>query len=544
MVTQEKADSVFFNGRIVTLDSNDTIASAIAVRDGRIIAVGTEDEVRRVSGDATQIIDLRGKTMLPGLIDSHCHLGLATRSFRYYVDGRCPPNRSIADILERIRQRVRETRKGEWITVHCSMFGNLKLAEKRYPTKAELDSVAPDNPVVLLSSMHTCIVNTRALELAHITRESIGSGIGKIEKDKITGEPTGELLEYRTELPTPPFSREQIKDALKVGLHEYWVKQGFTTAYSFSDGTDIKAYQELLNEGTLPLRIQAMIYDPNKKPDLIEALIKLGIQSGLGNDWLKVGGVKIFVDGAFMGLSAATHDPYLNMPDKDYCGILRCEAGPLKELVLKAHNAGLQLCIHAMGDKAQDLALNAYENALKVNPRNHRHRIEHFGCDMGNPEQRRRAKELGIIPVITIGWLYAYADVIEHYLGSLRATQSFALRSMIDDGLKPANCSDQCGTEPVTLDPFFSIWCAVTRQTFFKNRFVAEQAISVKEAFKQWTIDGAYSGFEEELKGSIEPGKFADLIVISRDIFTIPEDQIKDVKVDMTILDGKIVYKR
>jgi len=526
------------------LDSNDTIASAVAIRDGRIIAVGSEEEVKRISDDATQLIDLRGKTMLPGLIDSHCHLGLATRSFRYYVDGRCPPNRSTADMLERIRQRVRETRKGEWITVHCSMFGNLKLAEKRYPTKAELDSVAPDNPVVLLSSMHTCIVNTCALELAHITKESIASGVGKIEKDEITGEPTGVLLEYRTELPISSFSCEQVKDAIKVGIREYWVKQGFTTAYSFSDGADIKAYQELLNEGALPLRIQAMIYDPKKKPDLIEALIKLGIQSGLGNDWLKIGGVKIFVDGAFMGLSAVTHHPYLNMPEKNYCGILRYEAGPLNELVHKAHNAGLQLCIHAMGDKAQDLALNAYEEALKVNPRNHRHRIEHFGCDMGNPEQRRRAKELGIIPVITIGWLYAYADFIEHYLGPRRASQSFALRSMIDEGLKPANCSDQCGTEPVTLDPFFSIWCAVTRQTFFGNRFVPEQAISIKEALEQWTIDGAYSGFEEELKGSIEPGKFADLIVISRDILTIPEDQIKDIKVDMTILDGKVVYKR
>ena len=167
---------------------------------------------------------------------------------------------------------------------------------------------------------------------------------------------------------------------------------------------------------------------------------------------------------------------YLNLPDKNYYGIIRLSARTLNELVLKAHNDGLQLCIHAMGDKAQDMALDAYENALSVRSQYHRHRIEHFGCDMGKPEQRRRAKELGILPVITSGWLYAYGDFIEHYLGPIRKEQSFALRSMLDaDGLKPANSSDQCGTEPCTLDPFFSMWCAVTRQTFFGNRFLPKK---------------------------------------------------------------------
>jgi len=544
MMEQKKADVIFFNGKIVTLDARDTIASAVAVTDGRILAVGSDEEIKETSDSETRLVDLGGKTMLPGLIDCHCHLWVSTRSFRYYVDGRCPPNKSVRDILERIRQRTKETPKGTWIAVHASMFGNLKLAEKRYPTKEELDSVAPEHPVVLLSSLHTYIVNSRALELARITKNTAElPGGGTIERDRTTGEPTGVLKECHEALPISPFTYDQLKETLRVEVPKYWIRKGFTTAYSCADGVELRAYQELFCEGSLPLRIQALLCNLDNRPDLLESLVTLQLQPGFGNDWLRIGGVKIFVDGAFMGLSAATHTPYLNMPDEDYCGILRYEASPLSDLVLKAHNAGIQLCIHAMGDKGQDIALGAYEKALAVNPRYHRHRIEHFGCDMGSPEMRRRAKTLGITPITTIGWLWAYGDFLEHYLGKQRSQQSFALRSMIDDGLKPANCSDQCGTEPFTSDPFASIWCAVTRQTFFGNRFVPEQAISVKEALRMWTVNAAYSGFEEKMKGSIEPGKFADLIVISRDILTVPEDQIKDIKVKMTVIDGKIVHE-
>ncbi|MBE0556602.1 MAG: amidohydrolase family protein, partial [Proteobacteria bacterium] len=341
------------------------------------------------------------------------------------------------------------------------------------------------------------------------------------------------------------FSYDTLKSAIQAGFPKYWVEQGFTSAYSFAEAAEIKIYQELFQNGTLPMRIQVMVHNSSNTPEPLECLMKLGILPGLmGNDWLKMGGVKIFLDGAFMALTAASNQPYLNLPEKNYHGILRLEPNFFKELVKKAHDGGLQICVHAMGDKAQDLALDAYENALRSNPRSHRHRIEHFGCDMGSPQQRRRARELGIVPVTTIGWLYAYGDFIETYLGPQRKEQSFALRSMHDDGLKPANASDQCGTEPVTLDPFFGIWCAVTRQTFFGKQFVPRESISVNEALRMWTTNAAYSGFEEHIKGSLEPGKFADMIVISHDILSVPEDRIKEIKVDMTIIDGKIVYER
>jgi len=225
MVSEKRAELILFNGKVITLDRDNSVASAVAVNNGCIVAVGTNEEIKRLSSPKTRLMDLKGKTMLPGFVDSHCHLGLASRSFYYYVDGRCPPNKSVGDMLERIDQRVRETPKGHWIVVHCSMFGNLKLAEKRYPNKKELDSVAPENPVALLSSMHTQIVNSKALELVGITQKSGKPPEGGyIERDEITGEPTGVLKEFHQTLPIPPFTVAQTEKALRAMVTECWIK--------------------------------------------------------------------------------------------------------------------------------------------------------------------------------------------------------------------------------------------------------------------------------------------------------------------------------
>lgn len=546
MISKEIADTIFFNGKIVTLDSNDTIVSAVAVKNGRILGVGSEEKVKRISNSESMFIDLKGRTMLPGFIDSHTHLAWSTLVFRNFVDGRCPPNRSISDILERIRQRAREIPKGEWIPVQGSFFANFKLTEKRLPTKEDLDRVAPEHPVVYVNTVHSAILNTYALKSANITRDTPDPPDGEIERDETTKEPTGGLKEWHSLLPIMSFTDQQIKETIRDVVPNYWIRQGCTTAYSFVDAREFKIYQDLLDEGRLPIRIQAMFMDVHLGPaPILESLVTLGIQPGIGNDWLKIGGTKIFIDGALMGLSAATHEPYLHMPTQGYRGLLKINhPDTLNELVLRGHNAGLQLCLHAIGDKAQDWSLNAYENALKKNPRSHRHRIEHFGNLMTNQERISRAKAVGLIPVTTVEWLYEEGDFIEWYLGPVRAAQSWPIRSMLDAGLKVTNCSDTVGATPFSTNPLYSMWCAVTRQTYFGNRLIPEEAISVKEALRLYTTNAAYSGFEETLKGSIEPGKLADLIVIDRDILTAPDDQIKDIKVDMTIIDGKIVYQR
>lgn len=546
MKTSESPEIIFFNGKIVTMDSHDTVAAAVAIRRGRIVAVGSDEEIRRISGPGTSMVDLGRRTMLPGLIDSHTHLGKSTLVFRHFVDGRCPPNRSIQDILERIGEKVKEAPKGTWIPVQGSFFASHKLAEKRLPNRKDLDSVAPEHPVVYVNTVHAAVVNTCALKTVGITRHTPDPPGGKIERDTVVGEPTGVLLEWQSLLPIMTFTDEQIRESLRSVVPEYWTKQGCTTAYSFADAREFKIYEELSEQRLLPIRIQAKFMDAHLGPGpVIDSLISLGIKPGFGNNWLRAGGVKIFVDGALMGLSAATHEPYLNMPVNNYHGILKFDRPePLCDLVRKGHEAGLQLCVHAIGDKAQDWALEAFEKALAANPRPHRHRIEHLGNLMTDRKRIERAKALEILPITTAEWIYEEGDFIEWYLGPERKKQSWPLRSMLEAGLRVANCSDTVGATPFSPNPFYGIWCAVTRQTFLGNRLVPEESITVKEALRLYTTNAAYSGFEEGIKGSIEPCKLADLIVIDRDILTIPEHQIRDIQVDMTILDGKIVHVR
>ncbi len=543
LLPRQRPDLILWNGKVVTLDPRDTVADAVAVKDGRILAVGDNDRIKKNAGPEVPSIDLQGKTVLPGFIDAHTHAGPSAVSFRYYVDGRCPPNRSVADILERIRERAAKSPRGEWIISNMNVFTDRKLAEKRFPTKEELDSVAPQNPVLLLASAHTQIVNTRALELAGITKTSPDPSVGKVEKDA-AGEPTGVLLEGRGMLPVPPVSPTELKESLRTAIPEYWMKQGYTTVCTFVDGPELKIYQDLLREGSLPVRVQAMLLDDLRRHDLLESLISLGIQPGWGNEFLKIGGVKVYTDGAFKGLSAATYEPYAHVPERDYCGLFRRDPRTLNDVVARAHIAGQAVCIHAIGDKAQDLALDAYEHALKAHPRSHRHRVEHLGNVMTSPERIRRAKALGVLPVTTVEWLFAYGDFIEFYLGPERKKQSFLLRSMLDAGLRVANASDCRGAEPLSIDPFFNIWCAVTRQTFSGGRLLPEEAVSVKEALRMYTVDAAYAASEEDCKGSVEAGKLADLIVIDRDILTVPEERIKDIKVEMTVLGGKVVFRK
>ncbi len=540
-------DLVLHHGKIVSLDSKDTRATAVAVKRDRVARVGSDEELlRQADAGFTRLIDLNGKTVLPGLIDCHTHLGRATLIFRNFVDGRVPPNSSVKDILERVRQRVKETPKGGWIAVQGSIFGSFKLAERRNPTREELDSVAPDHPVVFVATVHAAIANTRALQKANIHKDTPDPPGGKIERDPVTGEPDGVLREWHSLLPIMTFTEEEIRESLQEMVPEYWVRQGVTSVYSFADAREFRIYQELCEGEKLPVRIQAKFMDVRLGPEpLIKGLAALGIKPGLGNEWLKAGGVKIFVDGALMGLSAATHDPYLNMPETDYRGLLKFQDPRLlDDLVLDAHTAGLQLCVHAIGDKAQDLALDAFAKAFERNPGPHRHRIEHLGNLMTDAWRIERARSMNLIPITTAEWIYEEGDFIEWYLGPERKKQSWPIRSMLEAGLKVANCSDTVGATPFSINPFYGIWCTVTRQTFLGNRLVPEEAIPVKEALRLYTVNAAYSGFEERIKGSIEPGKLADLIVLDRDILTIPENRIRDIRVDMTVLGGKIVHVR
>ncbi|UCH02572.1 MAG: amidohydrolase [Candidatus Bathyarchaeota archaeon] len=533
-------DIVLVNGKIVTVDPNDRIVEAVAIKTGRIVQVGSNQEIKRLIQSETRVIDLAGKTVLPGFIDAHTHLLSTSTNLTYMVDIHTPPVKTVVDILKRIKAQADKTPKGEWIIGQGNFHLDRKLIDRRYPTKAELDKVAPNHPVVLRGGAHLQILNSNALAQAEIRRDTPDPPGGKVDRNAV-GEPTGILREAYGALPIPPYTFDQIREAIKHTSQMIYVKRGITTIHEFlMSTTGMKIYQDLLNHDELPLRLNILVTIPTMVD--VDCLVNLGIQTGFGNQWLRISGVKLFVDGGITGVAAAIYRPYLH---QQHVGVLKTTQEKLTQRVIKAHKAGLRVCLHAVGDKAFDMALNSLDAALKAKPmQDHRHRIEHAGNILCTLERIERMKELGIIPVPTPPFLYSFGDYIETYLGQKRAKTVFVYKTLLNSGFMPPGNSDCAGAEPESINPLFGIWCAVTRKTFNGNILCLEEKISVKEAIRMYTIYAAYAGFEEKLKGSIEPGKLADLIVLSHDILTVPVDTIKQIEIEMTIINGKIVYQR
>ncbi len=536
---------LFVGGSIVTMDREHPTAEAVAVRGGRIVAVGRYDEARAALDEDVEVVDLDGRTLIPGLIDSHCHLVSSVRSHTLYIDGHVPPNRSIRELLARITERACSLAEGEWVIVHGSHFGARKFVEKRYPTRRELDEAAPRHPVLIIDGRHTYLVNSAGLAKLGIDSSSSPTlGVGFAVTDAASGELTGELKSVNHLFPDRGHTEDDAYRYIRDVVPRLWVAKGFTSAQAFMDRKEFRACQALARERRLPLRLTAHAIETAGGADLLDALIGAGLTTGFGDDWLRVGGVKLFVDGAYMSYTAASREPYLEMACPCYRGLLKLQPSTLNDAVLRAHEARLQVCIHAMGDRAQEMALDAIEAALAVLPRpDHGHRIEHFGCDMGAPDLRARARALGVVPNMTTGWLYSYGDYVEEKLGTARLREFMALRSIVDAGLEPCNSSDETGTEWLTLDPFFSIWCAVRRRTFGGAVLNAEQSITVEEALRMFTINAARAVFEEGIKGSISVGKLADFALLNRNPLEIDPDELREVAVDETVIGGLTVHR-
>jgi hypothetical protein len=528
-----RADLVLMNGKIITVDKEDSIEEAVAVKDGRIEAIGKNSEIRQFIGKRTLAIDLAGRAVLPGFNDAHNHLvefGLNLAE----LDCRTPPVASIEEIVQLVRDRAAEVAPGTWIKGWG--YDHTRLKERRHPSRTDLDRAAPDNPVVVKrTDGHMCVVNSLALEKAGITKDTPDPPGGHIVKDTQTGEPTGLLQETAQDLvkeKIPPPTLDQIKEGIRLACRTY-LAEGITSAQEAGVGPEeIRAFIEMQKSGDLPIKVYMML-----KAEYLKDILKLGIYSGFGNDRLKIGPIKIFMDGSMGGRTAALYSPYESDPSA--YGILRQTQEQLDEQVKASHDAGFQVAIHAIGDRAIDVTINAIERALKENPRkNHRHRIEH--CGLATPELRRRIKELGIVAVPQPPFIYALGDSFKANLGVQRMESTYPFRSFIDEGVLTAAGSDR----PVVVGaPLVGIWSAVNRQTASGDTLSPEQRISALEAIRLYTINGAYASFEEDKKGSIEPGKAADLVVVSSSPLDVPPSRIRDLKVEITIVDGKVMYQ-
>ena len=534
-----EADLVLINGKIITVDKEDSIVEAVAVKDNRIIATGSTSKVNKLVGEGTEVIDLGGKTVLPGLIDTHTHPnGAAVRL--YEINCRSPPVKSIAEILEMVAAKAAELEPGKWI--RGTNYNDIKLEDKRHITRWELDEAAPENPVFISKETgHLYVVNSRALELAGITKDTPDPPGGSIDRD-VSGIPTGLLYETAGSLVSnliPPYSVDEIAEGLRK-VWDQFSEWGITTTHDASAHRDaIKAYQKLLGEGVHQVRTLLMV--SARRPDgsdPLRAMTTLGIRSGFGDDWLKVMSLKIMGDGSGSGGSAAVYTPqHRGMKD---LGLMTTSPEEIERLTIGAHTAGIRVSIHSIGDRGVDVALDAIEKAQSLKPiPDMRHRIEHNS--VCTPKQLERIKALGVAPSSSIGYMYGIGDDYVENFGPERVRWLHPHRTMQEMGIIAGGNNDYAVTD---YGPMVQIYEAVVRKTMTGQLVSPEESIGVMDAIRVYTWNGAYIGKEEDIKGSIEPGKLADMVVLDRDILTVPQEEIKDIQVITTMVDGKIVYQR
>lgn len=534
------SDTVALNGKIVTMDPLMSTVEAIAVSNGRIKALGSTADIKSHIGPNTRVIDLEGRTALPGFIDAHQHLQIASYTLGLMAQCHTPPNDTIDDVIQRLREWDPKVPSGEWVIGQGCLLQERRLKEKRFPNRYDLDKVSRERPVVLRFGMHITILNSKALELLGIRRGYIPSGGSIVDFDPSTKEPTGVTRDFWNYVPVPEINEDRLTRAIEGNIQQYSFVNGITSIHDLPETTlSLKIYQKLLVRKALRLRIRFYYEVPNMMK--IDEVIASGLGKGFGNEFLRLGGIKIFVDGGISAANACFHEPYDF--NKTHYGKLAVDQETLNSYVEKGHKARLQVLMHAAGDKASDMVLEAVGKAQEAYflP-DHRHRIEHFGNLYPQMHRFRQAKQLGILPVPNMGFISSFGDQLEYLLGKKRASSSFWCKTLIDQGFKIPGCSDHTGTHPENTNPFFCISCAMNRKSFFGKILSPEEKISLTEAIKMYTNYSAYAGFEENEKGSLEIGKLGDFIVVSCNPWEVPESEIADIKVVCTVVGGNIVY--
>jgi predicted amidohydrolase YtcJ len=546
------ADTIYYNGKIVSLWDSQPICEAVAIRGNRFLAVGSNADVLQTAGPQTKKVDLRGRTVLPGLIDSHTHPISAALS---ELDSPLPPFNSIADIQDYIRQQAARSRKDQVILVP-KVFAP-RLRELRYPTRYELDQAASDRPV-LADNGYAGVVNSFLLDRLKITRDTAQPANGKIIKDS-KGEPTGLILgapqllaDWRRERPVP---QSTMVEALRR-MQQSYNRVGITSTIDRAqDAQGFRVYQELHRKGwqTVRTSITYRISGQGTPAEARAEIERLPIVTGWGDDWLRVGSLKIVMDGGILIGTAYLREPYGNdtqvygYHDPAYRGVLAVPRENVFEIARAANELGWQMTAHVTGGGSLDVLLDAYEAA----DREHSIRDRRFSVTHGNfPNEQAiaRARKLGVVFDCQPMWHYLDAPVVRDVLGPERTAHFLPLRSLFDAGVVVAGGSDhmvrfdpRTSTNP--YHPFYGMWMAITRQTVSGAIINPEQRVTREQALRMWTVNGAYLSFDEKSKGSIEVGKLADLIVITKDFLSCTEDEIKGIEVLLTVVDGKEVYR-
>ena len=528
---QQSIDLILYNANIITVNPNQPSAQAIAISSDKIIVVGTNESILKLATGFTKKIDISGKTILPGFIDSHSHPASSGRAHLRNVD--CDL-RSISAIKKAIYERTKNTPEGEW--VEGFKYDDTKTSEKRFINNKDLDEVSPHHPVIIRHrGGHTAYVNSMALTLGGIDRNTADPLGGHIERDAISGELTGRLLESATSaienLIPNIFSRSEYQAGAKL-ISQMMSKSGITSVTDAgTDARSYQSYQDAHDAKELKTRIYCMMRGRG-----VDEMMRAGKKTGDGDEWVRVGAMKLACDGSISERTARLSESYIGRPN-DY-GIIVNDEEVLYEQAVKAHKKDWQIGIHANGDVGIDIVLNVYERLQKVYYRKDpRFRLEH--CTVINDDLIRRIKALKAIPTPFSTYVYWHGEKMKEY-GKERLERMFAVKSFLDAGINVTQTSDY---PPGPFEPMMAIQSSVTRRDYNGNLWGPSQRITVEEAIKVGTIYGVYASFEEQIKGSLEVGKLADLVVLDQNPLKVDPMSIIDIPIQRTMVGGKWSYE-
>ncbi len=504
-------------GRVLTMNDDQPEAEALLVRGSRIVAVGSDAGVRELASPDADIIELAGRVTIPGFVDAHAHLELTSTHLAYALQLQSSTYPSLLAICRVLADAASRTPPGQWIVGRADFALQLFVEEHRPLLRGDLDAAVGSHPCVVFSGLHTVTMNTLALREAGLL-----DGRAKPPKGSVVDVESGRATELWDWLPLPRYGCEATADAIRDLARALWSSRGVTTVAELPFTRDgIHAFQLLHRERALPVRVGMWLHVP--RLGSIDELLRVGLETGFGDEWLSLGGIKLFVDGAGFDLSG------------NEVSDVKWTQEELDEVVHKSHEANLQVWIHTAPTRnGAEMALTAFERALAKSPRkDHRHRIEHVGDLEPQPDLLKRMRSSEIIPVTTPQFTWSYGD---------QAPESAAtpLATLHRLGFRPPGNSDATGTQPEAINPWHSIRCALAHRTRSGNLIYPEERIDLSAALRMFTRDAAYACHMDD-RGILGRGKLGDLIVLGEDPFALGEDELPGIPVDLTLVGGEPV---
>ncbi len=529
-------NKIIFGGPIITINQNQPLVDAVGMRGEKIVSVGSLEDVKQAMGEKCTVIDLKGNTLLPGFTDCHMHpMGF----INHLLNPDLTDVKSLIELQSQLKDESKRRNEDEFIIAYN--FSEEKFDNAILPTRWDIDKSCPNHPVFILRyDGHIGIANTKALKIAKLDEETIVPEGGEIRKDK-NGKLTGVISEKALNL---IFSSISIPDdklikAAAIKASKYLAQRGLTSIHGVINADNrFKEDNRKTDEFSLYQSIQNNLWQDcytfieTEYPDRFIELSNFFVQKGKSDDELKIGGLKLYLDGSFGAKTACMFEPFTDAPEE--CGFCVIEEEDIYEKMKVAHNNSSQIIIHAIGDKANRIAVDLYKKLLTEFPRNdHRHRIEH--ASMLTSDVIRDMATYGIIASCQPPFITSEYNWIAKRIGEERCKYTYPMKSIVHAGVVLASGSDCPVEDP---NPILGLHALVTR-----NSFVPEECLSIEEALKSYTINAAYAAFEETIKGTIEVGKYADLVILDKNPLNTPEDKIQEIRVMETIIRGKKVFK-